>query len=213
MKINQVEELVGITKKNIRFYEEQELVAPNRNPENGYRDYDLNDVERLKKIKLLRMLDVSCEDIRKLISGSITMKDCMDRHSVELTHRQHDIDHMKEMCDLISSQNSEFEAINAGEYLERMNEQVKGGVRFMDVKKEDVTVRKTGAIIAAVAVILVMLGWSAAIVYAFLTEAMPVGVLLVMLIFPSVIIMCVIYALIQRIKEIKGGELDEAGKY
>ena len=41
MKINQVEELVGITKKNIRFYEEQGLLNPDRNPENGYREYSL----------------------------------------------------------------------------------------------------------------------------------------------------------------------------
>ena len=32
MKINQVEELVGITKKNIRFYEDEGLVSPDRNP-------------------------------------------------------------------------------------------------------------------------------------------------------------------------------------
>ena len=37
MKINQVEELTGITKKNIRFYEEQKLISPQRNPANGYR--------------------------------------------------------------------------------------------------------------------------------------------------------------------------------
>ena len=37
MKINQVEQLVGITKKNIRFYEEQGLLSPGRNRENGYR--------------------------------------------------------------------------------------------------------------------------------------------------------------------------------
>ena len=39
MKINEVEALAGITKKNIRFYEEQGLLNPRRNPENGYRDY------------------------------------------------------------------------------------------------------------------------------------------------------------------------------
>ncbi|MBO7135160.1 MAG: MerR family transcriptional regulator, partial [Spirochaetaceae bacterium] len=32
MKIYQVEELVGITKKNIRFYEDQGLLCPSRNP-------------------------------------------------------------------------------------------------------------------------------------------------------------------------------------
>ena len=39
MKINEVEALVGITKKNIRFYEAEGLLAPRRNSENGYRDY------------------------------------------------------------------------------------------------------------------------------------------------------------------------------
>ena len=39
MKINEVEKLIGITKKNIRFYEEQGLLSPSRNRENGYRDY------------------------------------------------------------------------------------------------------------------------------------------------------------------------------
>ena len=38
MKINQVAELVGITKKNIRFYEEQKLVEPGRDSQNGYRE-------------------------------------------------------------------------------------------------------------------------------------------------------------------------------
>ena len=35
VKINEVEALVGITKKNIRFYEEKGLLSPSRNSENG----------------------------------------------------------------------------------------------------------------------------------------------------------------------------------
>ena len=45
MKINEVEALVGVTKKNIRFYEEQGLLSPRRNSENGYRDYGDAEVE------------------------------------------------------------------------------------------------------------------------------------------------------------------------
>lgn len=48
MKIKQVEELVGITKKNIRFYEEQGLLEVKR-AENGYREYSLNDVNVFRK--------------------------------------------------------------------------------------------------------------------------------------------------------------------
>ena len=59
MKIQQVEELVGISKKNIRFYEEQGLLRPGR-AENGYRAYGQGDVRRLREIKLLRKLNESC---------------------------------------------------------------------------------------------------------------------------------------------------------
>ena len=68
MKIQQVEELVGISKKNIRFYEEQGLLRPGR-AENGYREYRQADVLRLKEIKLLRKLAVPIEDIRAVLQG------------------------------------------------------------------------------------------------------------------------------------------------
>ena len=45
MKINEVEALVGITKKNIRFYEAQGLLSPKRNAENSYRDYSEQEVQ------------------------------------------------------------------------------------------------------------------------------------------------------------------------
>ena len=55
MKIKQVEELVGITRKNIRFYEEQGLLNVER-AENGYREYHRADIARLQEIKLFRLL-------------------------------------------------------------------------------------------------------------------------------------------------------------
>ena len=54
LKINEVESLVGITKKNIRFYEEKGLLSPRRNSENGYRDYGEEEVAVLRRIKPLR---------------------------------------------------------------------------------------------------------------------------------------------------------------
>lgn len=65
MKIKQVEELVGITSKNIRFYEEQGLLTPER-AENGYREYHEENIKTLKKIKLLRKLGVPVEEIKSV---------------------------------------------------------------------------------------------------------------------------------------------------
>ena len=84
MKINEVEALVGITKKNIRFYEEQGLLKPGRNSQNGYREYGPGEVEQLKQIKLLRKLGVPLEEIRRMQSGGHTVGDGMRRHLVTL---------------------------------------------------------------------------------------------------------------------------------
>ena len=70
MKINEVEARAGITKKNIRFYEEQGLLSPRRNPENGYRDYGEEEVQILRRIRVLRKLGLPIEEIRRMQSGA-----------------------------------------------------------------------------------------------------------------------------------------------
>ena len=91
MKIKQVEELVGITSKNIRFYEEQGLLQPRRT-ENGYRDYQTEDVELLKKIKLFRKLGVPVEQIHRLFQGQISVDECLENQKAVLQKEQDNID-------------------------------------------------------------------------------------------------------------------------
>ena len=90
MKINQVEQAVGISKKNIRFYEQEELLSPSRSA-NGYRDYTEEDVTVLQQIKLLRKLDIPIEEIRRLQTGSLTLEDCLRRHLIVLERRSRKI--------------------------------------------------------------------------------------------------------------------------
>lgn len=76
MKIKQVEELVGITRKNIRFYEEQGLLNVER-AENGYREYHTADIARLQEIKLFRKMDISIEEMRALFEKRKCMQQCV----------------------------------------------------------------------------------------------------------------------------------------
>lgn len=64
MKINDVEKLTGLTAKSIRYYESKGLITVQHNKENGYRIYTEEDVLHLKRIKVLRYLDFSIEEIR-----------------------------------------------------------------------------------------------------------------------------------------------------
>ena len=91
MKINEVEQLIGITKRNIRFYEKEGLLAPGRDAANGYRNYSDADVEALRKIKLLRKLDVPMEEIRKMQQGALTLTDGLRRHIIQLEREQENL--------------------------------------------------------------------------------------------------------------------------
>ncbi|MBE6027995.1 MAG: MerR family transcriptional regulator [Clostridiales bacterium] len=78
MKINQAAELAGITSKNIRFYEDRGLITPARDAGNGYRDYSMEDVEQLYRIKLHTGFgsDAFFKRIRSCTEGS----DCVLSH-------------------------------------------------------------------------------------------------------------------------------------
>ena len=91
MKIKQVEELVGITSKNIRFYEEQGLLTPER-AENGYREYHEENIKTLKKIKLLRKLGVPVEEIKSVLSKSISLEECLEN---QMRHLEKERENLK----------------------------------------------------------------------------------------------------------------------
>lgn len=64
MKINEVEKQTGISSTNIRYYEQKELLVPQRANDNNYRIYTSDDIERLKQIKILRMIGIPIAEIK-----------------------------------------------------------------------------------------------------------------------------------------------------
>lgn len=67
MLINEVSKITNLTKKAIEYYTLQGLISPNV-LENGYRNYNENDIERLNKISVLRKLGISTEEIKAILS-------------------------------------------------------------------------------------------------------------------------------------------------
>ena len=213
MKIKFVEELVGITGKNIRFYEAQGLIHPRR-AENGYREYEQEDVHRLMQIKLLRKLGVSIEEIRCLFDGKISLSDCLDRHQSELEHQKETLSQMEAVSEQIITSRLSLENLPVESYLEQIEQMEKEGMDFMDVGKKDTRkVKRAGAIVAGIAMILLMLIPVATILWATTKENVPGPVVLLFIVVPIAFAVCILAALIKRIKEIEGGEEDEASKY
>ena len=88
MNAKQAEQVTGISRRNLRFYEQQGLIHPARNPDNDYREYSDADLSVLKKIRALRMLDVTLEDIDAVLNHTKTLKQVMAAQEEKLTQKQ-----------------------------------------------------------------------------------------------------------------------------
>lgn len=213
MKIKQVEELVGITRKNIRFYEEQGLLNVER-AENGYREYHTADIARLQEIKLFRKMDISIEEMRALFEKRKSLQVCLEQHLGELERRREGLVKMQEMCQRLIAEHQSLDTLNAENCLEEIEQMEKEGARFMDIKKTDIRKkRRTGAIIGAVVMILLMGFTIGLMLWANTQDPIPTGLLIFLIAIPVVIIGGILAALAGRMKEIEGGEEDEASKY
>lgn len=101
MKIKEVEALVGIKKTNIRFYEREGLLNPDRSEENNYREYSEEDIRRLEQIKMLRMLDVPTADIRLLFDDKLEMQEVMERRLESIDREEKALHEMRQLCQTI----------------------------------------------------------------------------------------------------------------
>ena len=98
MNAKKTEELTGISRRNLRFYEDQGLICPSRNPDNDYRDYTDEDVKALKTIRALRMLDIPLEEIRAYLKGEKTMEALAVSQENALRQRQKDLENAIRFC-------------------------------------------------------------------------------------------------------------------
>ena len=214
MKIYQVEELVGITKKNIRFYEDEGLLNPDRNPENGYREYSLKDVRQLQKIKLLRKLDVPIEEIRLLQQGKSSFSETMNRQIQALEQKQKDAQIMVELCSKMKDEISDLNQLDADAYLSEMYKMETNGTKFVDIEKRDVIMKKKlGSIIAAVVFCLIQVAVDIPLIIQMKKSPSEKVICIIIMILTFLVIGGVFIALIQRLKEINKGEEYEARKY
>ncbi|MGL5260316.1 MAG: MerR family transcriptional regulator [Lachnospiraceae bacterium] len=213
MKIQEVEELVGISKKNIRFYEKEGLLTPKRNLENGYRYYSQEDVLELKKIKLLRRLAIPIEEIRKIQTLNLTLEDALGRHFVTIEREKSNLENILLFCDKMIEENVHYPLLNADQYLEKMEESERKGMRFMNILEKDKNKKKIAPIIATIVVTLFMVWTIGILIWAQMVEPIPLIFIGFFILIPVVMIIGIFVVLRQRMKEIEGGEEDAASKY
>ena len=216
MKINEVEALVGITKKNIRFYEEQGLLSPKRNAENSYREYGDEEVQTLLRIKLLRKLGIPIEEIRQMFSGTHTVADGMRRHLISLERERRNLGQSIALCQELQSMDIPVTALDTESVLNRMEEMEKGGTSFQNKQEQDIRIRYLAPVIVTIVMVVLMIVLSGLILWAYRIspeESPPLWFLWITIGIFAAVGGGAVLALIQRIREIGKGEIDDAKRY
>lgn len=217
MKINEVEAAVGVTKKNIRFYEEEGLITPSREPDNGYRSYSQADVERLRRIKLLRKLDVPLAEIREMLEGQKTLAEGMAQQLERLSTRRKDLDEAIGFCTVLEKASGNLEELDVEQTLARLAAREEQGVTFVNIERTDRKgERIRGACIGAALFVALMAFVIATMVWAFYSdpqEAPPLPLLIVLFGIPVGCIVGTLKVLLERIEEIGKGEEDAYRNY
>lgn len=129
--IKEAEELTGISRQNIRYYEKMGLLNPKRDAGNGYRKYDEEDIERLKVILLFRKLDMPLEEIHKLLDHEIDLQQALDAQKAYLQKEQQKLEAALAFCDTIQEQ--DLAELDINRCLQEIEKQEKSGNTFADI--------------------------------------------------------------------------------
>lgn len=93
MKINEVTQLVDLSKRAIKYYEEQGLLTVEKD-KNGYRNYTEQNLTILKEIAVYRKLGISISDIKRLLNSNDKklLEKIYEQKSLDLNVQQEQLD-------------------------------------------------------------------------------------------------------------------------
>ena len=116
MTIQEVEKQSGMTRANIRFYEEKGLLTPQRQP-NGYRDYSAADLETLRRVCLLRSLDIPIDTIRALQAGQCTLEAVLAEREQHWNAQKDRAADAGALCQRMRQDGAQYDTLDAEKYL------------------------------------------------------------------------------------------------
>lgn len=136
-----MEQMTGITAKNIRFYEQAGLLSPRRG-DNRYREYSNQDLRRLKLIKLLRKLDLPLEEIKRLLEGGGALEEAMAAQRRRLEMAEQQLRSAQKLCAQLEKEPGGVTGLDVEGYLEQIEKLESRGERFMSIINDFKTVAR-----------------------------------------------------------------------
>lgn len=120
MTIKEMEQRSGLQRANIRFYEEEGLISPQR-LENGYRNYSDSDLQQLRRIRLLRTLGLGLDEIRSLQKGESSLDSVLAQHAAALEQQAAESRSRAQLCQRIRQDGAQYHTLDGQRWLDAMS--------------------------------------------------------------------------------------------
>lgn len=125
MTIKELETSLGMTRANIRFYEQEGFLTPERGA-NNYRIYTQEDVDTLRKIKLLRQLGLPLDTIRQVQQGELGLDTALANRQHTLEEEKAELAWAEQVCSAMRSDQVEYATLDAQKYLDALDRPAEG---------------------------------------------------------------------------------------
>ncbi|WP_150460876.1 MerR family transcriptional regulator [Nesterenkonia ebinurensis] len=98
MRIGELAEIVGVSTRTVRHYHHEGLMPEPARDSSGYRRYTVSDLAQLIRVRRLRDIGCSVDDIRRVTTGepTLSLRDVLQQLDEDLAGQQRVLDTMRE---------------------------------------------------------------------------------------------------------------------
>jgi len=132
MNMKEVEALLNVSRSNIRFYEKEGLLQPQRK-DNNYRDYSQEDIATLRKILVLRKLGFTVEEIADMQQGDLSLADASTKNIQRLEQEIHALKGALKVTKALSAEAPTIDTMDDVRLWEEINRAEEEGQAFIDI--------------------------------------------------------------------------------
>ena len=149
--------------------------------------------------------------------GAHTVGDGIRRHLITLERERQNLEAAIRLCGGLTDRQERLEDLDAESLLAEMARMEQEGTTFMNKQRQDTKRRRYVApVLITVLMAVLMAGLIWLFLWAFAVDpagAPPLPVLALFVAIPAAVVIGVVIALVQRVREIERGEEDDARKY
>lgn len=139
MQTKDITKMLGIPRERIKYYKRKMVFTPEQIGESGkFGEYSERDIQNLKRLEVLTKAGLTCDDIKKIQTGSLSLEEAFDERRKTLL----DDIAKKQSALTLSAKLIEdgVEYISAGQYWEDVHERELAGERFEEPESEYQTI-------------------------------------------------------------------------